>query len=257
MIDSHNHPENWGIKPYLLEIGKFRLGSYEVFVSLGIIVGFIVYKHLSAQDKKMSDNSFIVLIAAFIGGVLGAKLPIWIMHFREIVQALPDIRPILAGRTITGGLVGGTLAVIFTKRKLGIKEKKGNFFAPAIAIGVAIGRVGCLLRGCCYGHETCLPWGIELGDGVMRHPTQIYEIIFMLIMFAVLMKLRKKAKPGFLFYLLMTSYFSFRFIEEYLRESVYYYGFTLFQYISVGALLFINVKYILEKKRRECVKENE
>lgn len=248
MIDLHQHPENWGVRPALFNLGSFEVNSYSFFVLLGLIVGLIVYYILAKKEKKLSENSFYILIAGLFGGIIGAKLPIWIINFSAIIQSFPDLTLFLSGRTITGGLIGGTLGVLFLKKKLKIKEKKGNFFAPAIALGVAIGRIGCFLRGCCYGVETKLFWGINFGDGILRHPTQIYESIFMFGLFFFLLYKRKDAKPGILFYILMNSYFIFRFFEEFIRESPIYFGFTLFQYISIGALIFINARYLKEKR---------
>jgi phosphatidylglycerol---prolipoprotein diacylglyceryl transferase len=248
MIDLHQHPENWGIKPTLFQLGSFEVNSYSFFVLLGLMVGLIVYYILAKKEKKQSENSFYILVAGLFGGIIGAKLPIWIINFPIIIQSFPDITPILSGRTITGGLIGGTLAVSYIKKKLNIKEKKGNLFAPAIALGVAIGRIGCFLRGCCYGIQTNLPWGVDFGEGILRHPTQIYESIFMFGLFLFLLYKRKTAKPGHLFFLLMNAYFIFRFFEEFIRDNPHYFGLTLFQYISIGALLFINAKYLKEKR---------
>ncbi|MCF7861522.1 prolipoprotein diacylglyceryl transferase [Candidatus Woesearchaeota archaeon] len=249
MIDFHTHPENWGIKPVLFSIGSSDISSYSFFVLLALIIGLLVYYFLSAEQKELSEKSFLVLLAALFGGTLGAKIPIWVINYQLIMDSLPDITPIISGRTITGGLVGGTLAVIIVKKYLKIKKKKGNLFAPAIAIGIAIGRIGCFLMGCCYGIETTLPLGVDFGDGILRHPTQIYEAVFMLGLFVFLMYKRKTAKPGQLFFILMNSYFVFRFLEEFIRDNPHYFGLTLFQYISIGALLFINTKYIYEQKK--------
>jgi phosphatidylglycerol---prolipoprotein diacylglyceryl transferase len=250
MLDYHTVPtEHWGLRPVLFQIGPFNISSYSFFVLLGLIVGLVVYFYLSKKEQKLSENSFYILVSALVGGILGAKIPIWIMNLPLIIKSFPDISPLLSGRTITGGLIGGTLAVMYIKKRLNIKDKKGNLFAPAIAIGVAIGRIGCLLKGCCYGTPTKLPWGIDFGDGIPRHPTQIYEIIFFVVAFIILLIKRKNAKPGQLFYRLMNSYFIFRFFEEFIREEPRYLGITVFQYISIAALLFINGKYLYEKKK--------
>jgi phosphatidylglycerol---prolipoprotein diacylglyceryl transferase len=250
MLDYHTVPSGvWGIRPVLFSIGKFEVNSYSFFVLLGLIVGLAVYYYLARTEKKVNENSFYVLMAGLLGGVIGAKLPMWIINYRLIIESFPDITPLLSGRTITGGLIGGTLAVMYVKYKLKIKDKKGNLFAPAIAIGVAIGRIGCLFKGCCYGIATSLPLGVDFGDGIPRHPTQIYEIIFFLLMFVFLMVKRETAKPGQLFYWLMNSYFIFRFFEEFIREEpTLFLGLTIFQYISIVALIFINAKYLNEKK---------
>jgi phosphatidylglycerol---prolipoprotein diacylglyceryl transferase len=248
MIDLHYAPPNWGIKPLLFSISNLEISSYSFFVVLGLAAGLLVYYVLARKEKKVSEKSFYIVMAALAGGIIGAKLPIWIINLPLIIKSFPDIMPILSGRTIIGGLVGGTIAVMWVKKKLGIKDKKGNLFAPGIALGVAIGRIGCFLRGCCYGIATNLPWGVDFGDGIRRHPTQIYESIFMLGMFFFLLWKRKTAKPGQLFYILMNAYFAFRLLEEFIKESPRYFGLTYMQYLAIGALLFINIKYLKEKK---------
>ena len=149
------------------------------------------------------------------------------------------------------GLIGGTIGVVITKKMLGMEnQKRGNLFAPAIAIGVAIGRLGCFFRGCCFGKETSLPWGINFGDGILRHPTQIYEAIFMLGMFFYLKwKSKQNTAPGSLFRILIVSYFTFRFFIEFLRvEPVAFLGLTWFQIISLGVLAYYGIEKCLGKK---------
>ena len=249
MIDSHQTPPNWGICPVLFRIGALEITSYSFFVLLGLIVGLIVYFKLSKKMRQSGENSFFILVAGLVGGILGAKLPYWIFNIREIIASYPDIMPILSGRTITGGLICGTLSVIYIKRKLKITDKKGNIFAPAIALGVAIGRIGCLLQGCCYGEHTELCCGMNFGDGILRHPTQIYEIIFFLIFFVYSLKKIKVSAPGYLFYLLMNCYFAFRFFEEFIRfNDAFFLGLSFFQYISIIALIFVNCKHYFEKR---------
>lgn len=250
MLDFHTHPDNWGLYPTLFSIGSFKVNSYSFCIILGLVVGFIIYYYLIKKEEQVSDNSFFILLAGLLGGILGAKIPMWIINFRVIVDSFPDLTPILSGRTVTGGLIGGTLSVIIVKRSLGESGKKGNFFAPGVALALAFGRVGCLLRGCCYGKETIFPWGIDLGDGVHRHPTQIYEIAFMLLMFVLLIYRWNNEKPGVRFYVFLVSYFIFRFFEEFLREGVLYGPFTYFQYISIVSLIFLALKRFLEIRSR-------
>jgi len=244
VLDEHTTPENWGILPEI-----FGINTYTIFVLLALAVGIFTYYLLAKKSNKLGENTLFIAVAALVGGTLGAKLPIWIINYRIIIETLPDPVAILSGRTITGGLIGGTLAVMYARQKLGIKGKKGNLFAPGVAIGVAIGRIGCFLRGCCYGTYTSLPWGVDFGDG-LRHPTQLYESVFMLGMFGYLIT-RKKAKPGQLFFILMNAYFIFRFFIEFIRDHPVYFGLTVFQYISIAALLFINGKHIWEHRNKK------
>lgn len=242
MIDSHFHPENWGIKPILFHIGDFVVSSYSFFMLMAIAVGLFVYFYNSKRKKSLNENGFFIIVGSLLGGALGAKILEWAINYKIFFANINNLEIFLSGRTIVGGLIGGTIGAIVTKRLLGVKEKRGNFFAPAIAIGVAIGRLGCFFVGCCYGKVTNLPWGVNFGDGVMRHPTQLYESLFMFIMFIYLEKIkdREDVKPGQLFKTLMLAYFTFRFLVEFIRvEPIVFAGLSIFQIISVGVIIYL------------------
>lgn len=246
MIDEHVLPDiaDYGVRPILFHIGEFGVPSYSFFLFLAVFVGILVYVNESRKAKKMNENTFIA-VGALIGATLGAKIPIWIMNYDLIISNWGNWHYVLSGRTIVGGLIGGPIGVVLTKKWLGItSERRGNMFAPAIAIGDSIGRIGCFLRGCCGGKETMLPWGVDFGDGVMRHPTQIYESIFALIMFIYIMYLKKNKKnlkDGELFILFMNCYFIYRFLIEFIRvEKVVFLGLTVFQLAALGVLIYLN-----------------
>lgn len=236
----------WGIRPVLFSIGQYGVSSYMVFMLLALATGFAVYAVEAARNKSVSEHTLIILLSALAGGALGAKLPILVLHARELAERFPDLSLLMSGRSVVGGLLGGALAVYAVKRRLGIRERKGNLFAPAIAAGVAVGRIGCFLRGCCAGTPTGLPWGIDFGDGVARHPTQLYEALFMLALFALLFESRKRVShPAVLLWVLMVSYFSFRFAVEFIRtEQVVALGLTLFQWISLLAVVIYARKLV-------------
>lgn len=261
MVDDHIVPSgNWGIRPILFHIGNIDLPSYSFFVTLGLVVGLSVYFYESKKQKKMSDNGIFVVVGALVGGAIGAKILEFAINYDFFIKNIGNPANLLSGRTIVGGLIGGTIGAILTKKALGIKEKRGNLFAPAIAIGVAIGRLGCFFAGCCYGKPTGLSWwGVDFGDHILRHPTQLYESLFMLGMFIYLEKIKNRPdiKPGQLFKLLMVSYFTFRFFIESIRvEPVIFVGLTVFQIISIVVILYLvrdNTKQIIIKVREQYV----
>ena len=148
MIDNHICPENWGLRPVLFSVGKVDIYSYPVFIGLALIAGILVYYYEARQHRSLNEKTFYIFIAALAAGALGAKIPIWVANFKQIIAAFPDLSLLLPGRTIIGGLIGGALGVILVKKKLNIKQRKGNLFAPAIALGIFVGRIGCFLRGC-------------------------------------------------------------------------------------------------------------
>ena len=146
-----------------------------------------------------------------------------------------------------------SVGVIIAKKILNIKEKRfGNQIAPAIALGMAIGRIGCFLTGCCFGIETSLPFGVNFGDGIMRIPTQLIEMVFCLILFGYLFykqKSKKELQPGILFYDLVLYYFIFRFFIEFIRGTEKnILCFSIYQVISIIGVLYIVLKIKKEKK---------
>lgn len=238
------HPvdEQWGIYPVLFQIGNMEVSTYTFFITLGIAVGVLIYLFEAKKIKQVNEKSFMIVIGAFIGSTIGGKLLEIILNIDQLRSGNDFTIFLYSGRTIIGGLIGGTIGVWITKKILGIKAKRGNLFAPAIALGVCIGRLGCFFEGCCYGKPCSLPWAVDFGDGIQRHPTQIYESIFMLIMFFVL-KLGFKNKdmaPGSLFNFLMISYFLFRFFIEFIRtERIAFFYLTYFQIICIFVLIYL------------------
>jgi phosphatidylglycerol---prolipoprotein diacylglyceryl transferase len=255
MVDNHFYPDNWGVRPILFHIGSFDMPAYSFFVLLGLLVGIIIYYLETKRQKKLGENGFWVAFGALVGGVLGSKILQWIIDYPYFSNYFSNWSFLTTGRTIIGGLIGGMIGSKIIKKKLNINERRGNLFAPAIAIGVAIGRLGCFFRGCCFGKPTNLPWGVDFGDKILRHPTQIYESIFMLIMFVYLEKIKtnKNIKPGQLFKKLMLSYFVFRFFVEFLRYNVtIFVGLTVFQIISIVAIIFLvkdDIVYLIFKQK--------
>jgi len=257
MIDVHFIPvENWGIHSILFNIMGMPISAYTFFVMLGVLVGLAVYYYEAKKYNQFGANSFNIILGALIGGTIGAKILDWAIEYKYFFQNIFSTDVIFYGRTIVGGLIGGTIGVNIVKKILGTKEKKGNFFAPAIAIGVAIGRLGCFFVGCCYGKATSLPWGVNFGDGILRHPTQLYESLFMFGMFFYLLSVRDKDKnPGRLFKILMVLYFTFRFFIEFIRvNNVVLFGLTAFQIISLFVIIYLtrndtkNLYLILKNK---------
>jgi phosphatidylglycerol:prolipoprotein diacylglycerol transferase len=97
----------------------------------------------------------------------------------------------MGGKTIVGALIFGLISVELMKRYIGVRQSTGDLYAIPLALGIAIGRIGCFLTGLSdntYGIPTTLPWAINFGDGIPRHPTQLYEIIFLMLLIPILHK---------------------------------------------------------------------
>jgi len=102
---------------------------------------------------------------------------------------LHDPAYFVGGKTIVGALAFGLVSVELTKRYIGLRDSTGDLYTIPLALGIAIGRIGCFLTGLSdntYGTPTNLPWAVTFGDGIPRHPTQLYEIIFLLALIPIL-----------------------------------------------------------------------
>jgi prolipoprotein diacylglyceryltransferase len=139
------------------------------------------------------------------------------------VLARPSLSLLLAGKTIVGGLLGGLIAVEAVKLWVGERTSTGDLYVFPLIVGIAVGRVGCLLTGLAddtHGVVTALPWGIDFGDGVPRHPTQLYEIAFLMLLAGMLaLRRRRPLEPGGLFKLFMAGYLGWRLLIDLLKPA--------------------------------------
>jgi prolipoprotein diacylglyceryltransferase len=148
-------------------------------------------------------------------------------------------------RSIEGAVAGGIFGVELFKRSAGIRARTGARFALPLAVGVAVGRIGCFFSGLddfTYGTPTALPWGYDFGDGVARHPVQLYESAAMAV-FAVVYVLRALRNDRFVidngFYLAVAFYGAQRFLWEFLKPYGSLIGsFTLFHVLSAAIFVY-------------------
>jgi phosphatidylglycerol:prolipoprotein diacylglycerol transferase len=177
-----------------------------------------------------------------------AKLPYLFLDWGRFVsgQAWFD-----NGKTITLGLMGGYFGVEGMKWAMRIPYKTGDGFAVPVAVSIAIGRFSCFAAGCCYGIPTDLPWGMRFHDSLLRHPTQLYEVMFHLTMAAGMWHmLQYRMLTGNLIKFYFVSYYCYRFLTEFIRpEPRILFGLTFYQYASlVGIALFGTLWYLDQKK---------
>ena len=203
--------------PNLFTIGPFTLHSYGLLVAIGFITGITITtklgKHEGISSEKIMDMGFIIVLSA----ILGSRLLYVIINSRYFIQNPLEILYIWEGGLVfSGGLLGVILIMIFYTRKHKLSLFKiGDLWAPAIAIGQAIGRLGCLMAGCCYGKPTDLGFGLTFTNphslaplNIPLHPTQLYSAITGFIIFGILMLLYKKRTFNgqvFLWFLILHS----------------------------------------------------
>ena len=150
-------------------------------------------------------------------------------------------QPAIGGKTIVGGLIGALFMVEWVKRQIGVTRSTGDLFAVPVCVGIAIGRIGCYLAGLAdetHGLPTSLPWGHDYGDGVRRHPAQLYEVLFALALIPVLIAFRsRRPAEGDEFKLFMIAYFAWRFCIDFLKPGDPILGITAIQWACALMLL--------------------
>jgi phosphatidylglycerol:prolipoprotein diacylglycerol transferase len=230
--------------PVVFHLGPVGLPAHFVFESLAYLVGFRLYLYLRNRhgDSVDSDQRLLVITAAALGAALGSKVLNW---FTDPIRTLHNWHNpvyLMQGKTIIGGLIGGLFAVEAAKHFKGIKQRTGDLFAIPLAAGIAVGRIGCFLSGLdddTYGIRTGLPWGVDFGDGIRRHPTQIYEIIGLAILGGLLLRVWKRPhREGDVFKAFMIGYFGFRLVVDWIKPGVFVLGLTSLQWACAAMLVY-------------------
>lgn len=224
----------------------FRYGAeaHWLFESLAYFIGFRIYLRLRKRsgDVVTIEQRWRVIAAAIVGAALGSKMLNWFVDPAIFLRNWNNPYFLMSGKTVVGGLIGGLFAVEWAKRMAGIKQRTGDLFAIPLCAGMAIGRVGCFLAGLqddTYGVATTLPWGVDFGDGVARHPSQAYEIIWLGLIALWLWRLSQRHhREGDLFKTFMVAYFAFRFLVEFVKPGTPVAGLTVIQWACVAMLFY-------------------
>jgi phosphatidylglycerol:prolipoprotein diacylglycerol transferase len=237
--------------PVVFRVGSFEVTSFGVMVALASMIGLWIFRSELKRSDLPAEGADAALIG-LLGGLLGAKV-IWAVEFHK---EAPFVSLLLSrgGLSWFGGFVGGVGAGLWAlhRRRIPIIAALAAA-APALAIGHAIGRIGCFLVGDDYGRPTNLPWGIAFPEGlpptaVPVHPTQLYEAAGLVVIAWTLIRWRRKGLADVLVfarYLVMVG--SLRFLIEFIRVNARVAGpFTLAQIFSGAivvtglSLMFVN-----------------
>ena len=228
--------------PVLFRIGSFEITSFGVLVAIGALVGIWIFQRELARSA-LPESGVDAAVAGILGGLLGAKLLWTAEHASE--EPIAGLLLSRGGMSWFGGLLGGVGAGLWMMRKRGIPLMAGlSAASPALAVGHAIGRVGCFLVGDDYGRPTDLPWAVAFPRGlpptdVPVHPTQLYEMVLLIPIAWMLVRWRRHNVPDRAVvgrYLLMAGVV--RFAIEYIRVNEPVLGpLTLAHLISGGLAL--------------------
>jgi phosphatidylglycerol:prolipoprotein diacylglycerol transferase len=245
-------------------LGGIKVFGYGMMLFLAFLGSMNLAAWRARREKLDPEVVYDLALWVFVGGLIGARLFYVVQYWGDRVRSVAEIFKIWEGGIVLYGSIMGGTAAFFLYRVLKPFPLRPflDLVAPSLALGVALGRLGCFLNGCCYG-DLCpdLPWGIafprysppwsdQMAQGLISreqawslpvHPTQIYATIDALVLLFLLSAYDPlRRRDGEVMALLMVTYPVTRFLIEYLRndESVFFAGLTISQNLSV--LLWIS-----------------
>lgn len=245
------------MRPILFELGPIIIHSWGAVVAAAFAIAlYLMYRdseRVKIDPAKILDFGLLTLILALVG----ARLIYVLFDLSHFIANPVDIFMLQnGGLSIHGGLLGGLISgIIFTKRNKIPFFKLADLTAAPLILGQAIGRIGCLLAGICYGTVTELPWAIKF-EGIpgLRHPTQLYESGLDFMIFAFLWAYRKKIRfEGQLFLVYVITYSIARSIVESFRDDMLLLGpITVAQLASIVIVAFAAVVYGIKAKKGDA-----
>lgn len=203
----------------------------------------------------LAPGTFAVLVGLLLGAAIGNKA-VFFIERPDVWRAMLSGAPVWPGQSIVGGLLGGLIGVELAKWLTGQTRSTGDALVGPICAGLALGRVGCFLAGLhddTYGLPTTLPWGVDMGDGVPRHPSALYEIAFIGLLHAVLRHARGTLAqvPGLAFKLFLSAYLLWRLLGDSLKpvRVPYALGLSGIQWVCLLALL-VYAPFVIRSAQR-------
>lgn len=235
---------------------------HPVFETLAYAAGYAVFRRTRDKHGDVIPESerWTVIAAAAVGALLGSRILGIAEQWPTTIAALRSghILALLfrsGGKTIVGGLLGGWIAVECVKRVRGIRSRTGDLFVLPLSVGIAVGRIGCFIAGLAddtFGKPTSLPWAVDFGDAIGRHPTQLYEILVLALLAFALNRFTHIAN-GLRFRLFLAAYLAWRIVIDFFKPQPLVAGMNLIQWACIAgltalALLFFNDMRTLRRK---------
>jgi prolipoprotein diacylglyceryltransferase len=230
--------------PFQFNFFGEKVHYHFIFETLAFFIGVRLYYY---QKKGITDsisdiNRLWIMLGAMIGALVGSRVIAMLENPSEIVNQ--TLLKFYQNKTVAGGFLGGLFGVELFKKFIGVKIASGDLYVIPIIVALFIGRIGCFAMGIdepTYGIETTFFTGMDLGDGKLRHPVALYEMIYMVLLFLLFRKIKNiNLINGDRFKLFMVLYFLYRFCVEFIKPYQ-----PLFLHLSViqWSALFIFVYY--------------
>ncbi len=247
-----------GMHPVLLEYGSIKIYSWGFMLAIAVIVAIIGLTKMYRREGYDTDSVMDLIIILVLAGILGSRL-LYIVAY-QWQELLSNPLAVLSLKNGINGLVWYGAVILdvplfiwYLRRKKYPLWNILDMFAPFVALGYAIVRIGCFLNGCCYGEITSSTCGVVFSyvDSFTRYPTQLFSSFLNLLLFGLLLwyyPRRKYAGEVFVFYFL--GYSIYRFLIEFMRESLINFGpFTMSQLISIAIFLIALLLHMYKKKQ--------
>ena len=242
--------------PFNIQIGTTSFLLHPVAETLGIFIGFryFIYQRKKKGDLINNSNRVWIVIGALFGSLLGSRIIGGLENITALTQADNMLLHFYQNKTVLGGLLGGIAGVELIKIWIGEKNASGDLFVFPFMLALIIGRIGCFSMGIyeeTYGTVTSSLTGMNLGDGLRRHPVTLYEILFLVLLWIALKKTacRIELANGAMFKLFMIAYFFFRFMLDFVKPHfTFNIGLSTIQLTCIAGLLWY-LRYIIQPKK--------
>jgi phosphatidylglycerol:prolipoprotein diacylglycerol transferase len=240
--------------PKLISIGSFFLPTYGVLVAIGFLSALAVTVRLARRQGLNSEKVTNLAVYTALSGLLGAKLLMIWFDWGSPEMRIFSLATLQAAGVFQGGLILAIVTAYWYVRKQGLPWlKTADVFAPGVALGHAIGRLGCFAAGCCWGKECHLPWAVVFSNpdatnltgvplNMPLHPSQLYEMATELMLFGFLYwRIGRAHEPGRIIgmYLLLSSVFRFaiEFTRDHQQGLPFGLALSITQWIAIGLAL--------------------
>jgi phosphatidylglycerol---prolipoprotein diacylglyceryl transferase len=214
--------------------------SYAALMLVGFSLLFLFPATRNFTDRRDKQRYYTMQMITAAGAVIGAKIAVVLGDALWPLKPFHDWWALLAsGKSIVGALLFGFIAVEIAKPLMRYDIPPNDRFAIVLPFSIGIGRIGCLIAGCCRGLPHDGPLSIAYGDGILRYPSQLYETVFHFAAgYALLQLWKRQIFFGRLFALYLVAYGVFRFFSEFLRETAKpYAGLSAYQLMCIAMVV--------------------
>lgn len=250
--------------PVGISVANHFIPLHSILEPLSYFLGFryFIWLRKGVGDPVSSPNRTWVIIAAIFGSLIGSRLVGGLENIPALANADNKWIYFYQNKTVLGGFLGGLAGVEFVKKLIGEKKASGDLFVYPLLLGLIIGRIGCFSMGIyeeTYGIPTTLPWGMNFGDGQLRHPVCLYEILWLILLWRLIRytSTRYSLANGAMFKLFMIGYLAFRFLLDFMKPHyTFSFGLSTIQVAALAGLLYYcryitQPNWLLEKSNQK------